>query len=586
MILRSPKPILWRVFPVILGASALTVASTSWYATHYFERVAYNRSKELLSRETQLLSTLTKPKLQTKAYGQLDHDIKNLAINARSRFTIIAPDGHVVADSQHTVTTLENHADRPEIRPTLSGQLGIAVRYSRTTQSQALYVARPVIADGKVVGVVRAGMSLDYINRAAHGFYLQMIGAGLLIMCIISAIGYITYRWLATPLETLRDGIERLSSGDFKHRLSLPTDRGMADITNAVNAMASQLDERFQSLQNEQLEKETLLSSLFDGIIVTDCSECVLTVNGIAADILSIKETQARGQKIATLIRNSALISLIRKTIQTKSANSQEIIFRSNQDAFYQVDCIPVKESTFAVRKILVVFHNITQTKRIQSARRQMIMSVSTHLKVPVARIQDSLNTKFGTQDRLESDAKLMTTILNDLIYLTQFEDDVEQQKLTFTMAHVETIINDAKAILSELADDKSIAISGNAIAPIHIESFMQVFLHLLRNAITYSPSNGEITVKIWTDTDRCLIEICDDGIGIPDQDIVHIFKPFYRIDTPAHQEVKGGGLGLAIVKSVIDAHLGVIMLESELGKGTSVRIEIPKTGGSDVIPA
>ena len=101
----------------------------------------------------------------------------------------------------------------------------------------------------------------------------------------------------------------------------------------------------------------------------------------------------------------------------------------------------------------------------------------------------------------------------------------------------------------------------------------------MLKNAISYSPKDGLVTVKVWGDPLPTIL-IQDEGIGIPSESLPHLFEPFFRINSPVHDSVEGGGLGLTIVKSIVDAHEGVIEVVSEFGKGTVVTVRLPKEKG------
>jgi two-component system phosphate regulon sensor histidine kinase PhoR len=583
----KPKRILWRIFPAFLCLAIIVLATITWYATEYFEEVALTQSRETLHQEARIIETLIQPQLHKKDYIAIDQTLKALGNNAKSRFTVILPNGQVIADSSAPIASLENHSDREEILVVLNGtaSIGITQRYSRTQRIRALYVAIPVLDQHHPIAVIRASISMDSIHNAIKQFYIQIIIACGLILVVVSLICYILYRWLTTPLEQLREGIDRFTTGNLNHRLAIPSgDSEISDITRAINDMASQLNERFESLQHEQHEKETILTSLFDGILVVDCNETILNLNQVAASVLDISISTGAGQKLASQVRNSALIDLVRSTIREKSPATREIVFRSHQEEFYQVDCIPIRESTFSIRKILVVFHNITQSKRIQGTRRDVIMKVSQQLKLPITRILDLAHDL----PEIHEQSKLLITIINDLMYLTEFENLVETQTLEIHPVNLRTIFQDALNIRHAIAEQKGIEVEihGNGDLIGHADSILQMALRLLTNSLTYTPAGGQITIELATTPQETCITIRDTGIGIPEDTIRDIFKPFYRIKTPEHQQVHGGGLGLAIVKAVVDAHRGKISVESPNQTGAQFCITIPKStqGGHHVL--
>ena len=222
-------------------------------------------------------------------------------------------------------------------------------------------------------------------------------------------------------------------------------------------------------------------------------------------------------------------------------------------------------------------------------------MTVSEHLIYPATRIQElSQSTEANDADSvrtaISNEATLLITILNDLIYLTQLEQLAENQKIEFTKIDLATVFQEAATSLHDIATAKSVTVTivGQGIAHGHASSLHEAAIHLLNNAITYSPTGGGlISIGVSSSDDQVTVTIEDNGIGIPATAIEQIFKPFYRIDTPEHQLVKGGGLGLAIVKAIVEVHRGRMTVQSHFGQGTTFTIHIPasSTGGSHVVP-
>ena len=291
----KPKRILWRIFPAFLILAIIILAAMTWYSTYFFEKVALKSATDTLYQETALIETLIRTPLKAKDFETIDRTLKQVAVSNTCRLTVILPDGTVIGDSMTDVATLENHKDRPEFVAALGLKRGTVERYSRTLKQRALYVAMPVVENGRAIAVVRASDSLVAVQQATRTFYIQILVACATILAAVSIGCYFLYHWLTTPLETLRDGIQRFSAGHLNYRLSVPPgDSEMSVITRAVNDMACQLDERFQSLQNEQREKETILTSLFDGIMVVDCHESILNLNNVAETILGLTHLVAR----------------------------------------------------------------------------------------------------------------------------------------------------------------------------------------------------------------------------------------------------------------------------------------------------
>ncbi|NBV41407.1 HAMP domain-containing protein [bacterium] len=592
--LLKPRRILWRIFPAFIFLSLLTLCAMTWYATHFFGKIAEQRAIETLRQESTIIEPLIRNELFSEDYDRIDSLAKEMGHKTARRFTVILPDGRVIGDSTSDPKKMENHKGRSEIAAALAGQVGVSKRYSRTTKENLIYVAIPIQLDGAPIAVVRAAESASEMMAAIRVFYARMLSAGLIILLIASVGCYWLYNWLTHPLEVLRDGIERFAGGQLQHRIDLPTTAEMGDLARAVNRMAAQLDERFQSLHNERIEKETILASLSDGILVLDPNESILTMNAAAAAIFGISGAPSGSPKLAELVRNSALIDLVRTGIQSKIPRSREVIFRHQSEGYFQVDFIPIKDS-YSFKKYLLVFHNLTAAKRSQNARLDLVTQVSHQLKVPTAALLQIGDDLSGRDPQSASGilaaTKVITTILNDLIYLIQFEQSVEAQKLELSVTDIASVVHRVVEMVDDMAQFKSIAIIlsgvGNPHARLNVPSFEQALLQLLKNSVFYTPSGGEVRVTITPTDTSVLIHVEDTGIGIPADALDHIFKPFYRINTPDHQKVSGGGLGLAIVKAVVTAHEGTIRVTTTMGHGTRFEIELPiYQGGTDVLSA
>lgn len=221
-------------------------------------------------------------------------------------------------------------------------------------------------------------------------------------------------------------------------------------------------------------------------------------------------------------------------------------------------------------------------------------MTVSEHLKGPASRIQaliqsTAIDETDSVRTAISGESTLLITILNDLIYLTQLEQLAENQKMIFSAIELEEVFQTALSVLQKPADQKSVTvkIQGHGIAWGHSSSIHEAATHLLNNAITYTPIGGQISITVSGSDAHATATIEDNGIGIPLTAIDQIFKPFYRINTPEHNLVKGGGLGLAIVKAIVDVHRGKILVDSHFGQGTifTIQIPTPPSGGTHVIP-
>ena len=229
--------------------------------------------------------------------------------------------------------------------------------------------------------------------------------------------------------------------------------------------------------------------------------------------------------------------------------------------------------------------------KRLQDAfeKEQEFMADAAHeLKTPLTVLrthwEDELSNKNlpdEFKEKLVKDIENITRLsklINNLLLLSNSEYGV--LKADFENLELSELIKDVVSNTTVLAGLKNQSITLVEITPIFIEGdktkLYQLFFNLLDNAINYSNENGNINVSVKKESRNALVEIKDNGIGIPKDDLPNIFRRFYRVNKDRSKKSGGNGLGLAIVKLITDIHNGEILVESEIGKGSSFTIKIP----------
>jgi two-component system, OmpR family, phosphate regulon sensor histidine kinase PhoR len=175
--------------------------------------------------------------------------------------------------------------------------------------------------------------------------------------------------------------------------------------------------------------------------------------------------------------------------------------------------------------------------------------------------------------DRLQS-------LIQELLDLSK----IEKQGFSLSIQQVDLadVLEDVVAIMKGKAAEKEIVLKyKREDKPVYIEGdvhrLKQVFINIISNAISYTPNQGGVYISLAKTGSTVLTEIRDTGIGIEAGEIPRIFERFYRVDKARSRNSGGTGLGLAIVKHLVEAHKGTISVKSEVGKGTTFIIELPK---------
>jgi len=225
--------------------------------------------------------------------------------------------------------------------------------------------------------------------------------------------------------------------------------------------------------------------------------------------------------------------------------------------------------------------------KKVESLKQNFISLMSHDLKTPVAKIagiadvtlrdaQGNIEVTKGLNNIIDA-TKELNKFITSILDLTK----IESQNLALNKINkdVNSII---KGIVEELryeANQKSIKVVSELapLYPIEVDIVLikRVLSNLIENALKYSGENSTVTVKTWDDDKWVTIEIEDNGVGIPEEDLEHIFDKFYRVKNDASHSIKGTGLGLYLVKYFVELHGGTISASSKLGQGTNFTVKL-----------
>jgi two-component system phosphate regulon sensor histidine kinase PhoR len=237
-----------------------------------------------------------------------------------------------------------------------------------------------------------------------------------------------------------------------------------------------------------------------------------------------------------------------------------------------------------------LVFHDITEIKRLERVRKDFVANVSHELRTPLTSIKGYIEALLdGAKDDpkrcleflqvLQKHTDRLNNIISDLLTLSQ----IESGQYIWKRDHVKMtdVVERAMAVLKPLAQKKRHQISveipeGLPAVMGDGEKLAQVMINLLDNAIKYTPDGGRISIEAGLSSDKIQISVNDTGIGIPKKDLTRVFERFYRVDRARSRELGGTGLGLSIVKHIVEAHGGKVSVESEPGKGSRFTLSLP----------
>jgi len=584
------SPILWKLTGAVVCIILLSSVTIWAIALPRVEEHAVRQVARSLENQAHLVREPALAAFAGPAPGAAP--FAALAKSTGTRFTLIAPDGIVLVDTSEDPGEMENHGNRPEIQSAREfGRAAHAIRHSRTLGRRMMYLAVPVLVDGKLVGVVRTSLSLAVVEER-RGQLRTYVASGALIAAALALIlGIFLSRLFSGRLARMTRAAEAIAGGDYAHRPAIRSGDEFGKLSDAIGRMADQLRDRMDALTRERNELRAILGSMLEGVVAVDREERILHLNRNAAEILSTRPEDAIGERIWEVARVQALEETIAAVLEDASEHTREARIASGpREWVLELIASPLRDSEGEVAGVVLVLHDVSELRRLELVRRDFVVNVSHELKTPLTAIRGFVETMLDDPEidpdtrqnflsRVNDQVLRLSTLVSDLLVLSRVESEEEA---------LERRPVDLRGTLRETAGRLSPDTRGRDVEfllvlpkdPITIlgdeESLRQVVDNLLDNALKYTPDGGRIELRLLTAGDEVIIEIEDTGIGIGGAHLDRIFERFYRVDKARSRELGGTGLGLSIVKHITNAHGGRVSVVSEPGRGSTFRVSLP----------
>ena len=485
----------------------------------------------------------------------------------RYRLTWIAPDGTVLYDTQADTSTMETHAAREEVQQALAAGEGESSRYSQTLLEKTIYVARR-IDDGSVLRICVSRQTLAVLLLGM----LQPVLVILLAAMIFSAL-------LAKRLS--RRIVEPLNAIDLDHPLEAKAYDEIAPLLGRINRQHEQIDDQLRELQRKTDEFTHITQSMPEGLVLLDNKNVILSINPSASKLFSA-QAGCVGQNFLTLDRSTDVSQAIDRARET--GHSETRVELSGR--IYQFDISRIESAGEKIGAVLLCF-DITERETAEQARREFTANVSHELKTPLQGIIGSAelieNGMVKTEDmprfigHIGAEAQRLVALIADIIRLSQLDEGVEMPKENVELL---SLAGEVAEDLRAAADKASVTITTDGQSSIVFgvrRLLYEMLYNLCDNAIKYNRPGGSVRIHVENREQEAAISVLDTGIGIAPEHQSRIFERFYRVDK-SHSKASGGtGLGLSIVKHAAMYHGGKVALESEPGRGTEIRVTLPK---------
>lgn len=491
--------------------------------------------------------------------------LKNID-SERYRITWIQADGKVIYDTQAGADSMENHADRQEVKQALAEGEGSSSRYSDTLMEKTSYYAR-LLDDGSVLRV-----STTYATAGL--LVLGMLQPILVVLIAALVLSGILARRISKRI------VEPMNSIDLDRPLENDTYEELSPLLNRINQQHKEIEMQMRYLKQRTDEFTQITESMKEGLILLDNKGNVLSINEAAQNILET-DSDCIGQSFLSIERSRN----INNAIQSAFEEGHSEIYAQYGSREYQVDISRIESGGETVGAVLLAF-DITEQQNAQRNRREFTANVSHELKTPLQGIIGSAelieNGMVKPEDmprfigHIRKEASRLVTLIEDIIRLSQLD---EGRQMPSEQVDLFELADEVKSVLEGACEAKNInmKLMGEHVFVDGVKRLLyEIIYNLCDNAVKYNNEGGIADIDISSDEKNAYITVRDSGIGIPQDQQQRVFERFYRVDKSHSKESGGTGLGLSIVKHAVSYHNGTITLTSEPGKGTEIRVSIP----------
>lgn len=509
-----------------------------------------------------------------------------LGIDDYRNYYILDADGNFL-DGSDTAGG-EALAETPNLVAAMNGQLGNA---NTAGSDYADYALPLTVGDASCIIYLRDTQDeLHEINWMLFSIILQALFIGLLIAILLS---FFLARAISMPLSRLTEGVQRVAKGDFKDKISVHSADEIGVLTENFNTMSRMLEENLDEINGEREKLETVLSCLKDAVITFGKDGRPLQINRAATDLFAdAKREELTLDYIFSLLHyESGGIDI---SLDDESGGDVPAVRYKGRVYELYFGNIRYRDASSMREGVILVIHDVTQSYELDRSRREFVANASHELRTPLTTIKMVIEALAGDEgvtknemnksflDMAETESTRMELLIKNLLTLSQLDSktmnfNVREFDLEESVAYLaKSLAVNASAHGHKLTFDGAydpVIIRGDKI---RIE---QILINITSNAIKYTPDGGRISLRLHDLGDRAEITITDNGVGIPEEDIPHLFERFYRVEKARSSDKGGTGLGLAIAKEFAAAHGGDIRVSSIVGKGTTFTVTLPKQG-------
>jgi len=527
--------------------------------------------------------------LNLTSLEKVSGNFRQIAKISNCRVTLVDAHGKVLADSERDAFLMENHLNRPEIQEARLKGKGKSIRFSNSIDMDMLYTAVAVREGGEIKGYIRLSRPLYAVQNVIDKVY-QYILLSILVVAVISLLIalFFSYR-LYEPVKAMERFTEKLRKGEAVGTIILDTVDETKTLAENINYLVRELRDKIRIANEEKSKLMTAFTNMNEGVLIINAQGRIEFVSPVLANMLSVHYDDVYGRTLIEAFRSIDLEKALIEFKKTGQNVTREIVLGSPEQVILNTSISAVHGHP-GEEKVMIVFHDVTRLKRLETIKTDFVANVTHEIKTPLTAIIGYLETiQNGAIHHVEEtkqfiaaslkQAERLNRLVDDLLTLSNIE--TKETALHFENVFLRAAVHNIIALIQPKASQKKITVHNNVpenFVPIRADGdkLTQILINILDNAVKFTAAGGRIIIDAEESGSYALVSITDTGIGIPRDEIQHLGERFYRVDKSRSRELGGTGLGLSIVKHFMMAHGGRMEIESQWGKGTKVSLFFP----------
>lgn len=441
--------------------------------------------------------------------------------------------------------------------------------------------------ESELLGLIYVRTSIEDVYSQLKSTNLIFLRATFIALIFAAILGVLIARAITKPIKEMQKQARVMATGDFSKRVNVYGEDEIGQLARTFNHMNDELRQAHMRTEGERRKLSSVLSHMSDGVIATDRNGAITLMNAPAESLIGRSADEVRGQFLIEVLNLNEKIVDITEIQETGSI----IIDMSDDDQYLLLRCnfSIVQDEYEQISGFITVISDVTEQEQIDQERREFVSNVSHELRTPLTTMRsylealtdgawkdESIAPHFLDVTQQETDR--MIRLVNDLLQLSRMDSSnytMEWDRINFVDFFHHVIDRFEMNKRDDIHFERYLP-KEEALVTIDKDKVMQVLDNVISNAIKYSPDGGTIRFRLRKDSQKLLVSISDEGMGIAYEKLDKIFERFYRTDKARTRKLGGTGLGLAIAKDLVEAHHGVIWAESKEGRGTTVLFTIP----------